>query len=75
MTVRLELDFAQVKKLVDNLPRKEKHALARHLDEQTLFDEIRAVQNELKNSPISSDQITAEVEKVRKARANRAHRR
>jgi hypothetical protein len=32
MTVQLDLDFMQVKKLVDRLSQKEKETLARHLD-------------------------------------------
>jgi hypothetical protein len=41
MTVQLDLDLAQVKKLVDRLPKKEKMTLARYPDEQTLFEEMR----------------------------------
>ena len=31
MTVQLDLDFTQVKRLVDRLPQKEKETLARYL--------------------------------------------
>ncbi len=72
MTVQLDLDFLQVKKLVDRLPQKEKETLARHLDDQTLFEELRRVQRELKNTPLTAEEITAEVKAVRKARAARA---
>ena len=72
MTVQLDLDFTQVKKLVDGLPQKEKETLARHLDDQTLFEELRRVQRELKSAPLSTEEITAEVKAVRKARAARA---
>ncbi len=72
MTVQLDLDFTQVKKLVDRLPQKEKETLARHLDDQTLFEELRRVQRELKSAPLSTEEITAEVKAVRKARAARA---
>jgi len=72
MTVQLDLDFSQVKKLVDRLPQKEKETLARHLDDQTLFEELRRVQRELKNTPLTAEEITAEVKAVRKARAARA---
>jgi len=41
MTVQLDLEFTQIKNLVDRLPKKEKQALARYLDDRTLFDEIR----------------------------------
>jgi len=54
-------------------PQKEKkQALARYLDDQTLFDEMRRVQRELKDAPITMEEITAEVKAVRKARAARA---
>ena len=72
MTVQLDLDFAQVKKLVDRLPKKEKETLARYLDDQTLFEELRQVQRELKDAPITTEEITAEVKAVRKTRAARA---
>ena len=72
MTVQLDLDFTQVKKLVDRLPQKEKETLARHLDDQTLFEELRRVQRELKNTPLTMEEITAEVKAVRKTRAARA---
>jgi hypothetical protein len=69
MTVQLDLEFAQVKKLVDRLPQKEKEALAQYLDEQTLFSEMRKVQKELQDVPLSDEDILAEVKAVRKARA------
>jgi uncharacterized protein with von Willebrand factor type A (vWA) domain len=72
MTVQLDLDFEQVKKLIDRLPKREKEALARYLDEQTLFEEMRRVQRELKDTPITVDEITAEVKAVRNTRAARA---
>jgi hypothetical protein len=72
MTVQLDLDFMQVKKLVDRLPQKEKESLARHLDDQTLFEELRRVQRELKDTPITTEEITAEAKAVRRARASRA---
>ena len=72
MTVQLDLDFTQVKKLVDRLPKKEKETLARYLDDQTLFEELRQVQRELKDTPITQEEITAEVKAVRNTRAARA---
>jgi len=72
MTVQLDLDFKQIKKLVDRLPRKEKETLARYLDDQTLFEEMRQVQRELKDAPITMKEIAAEVKAVRRARA-RSH--
>jgi hypothetical protein len=75
MTVQLDLDFTQVKRLIDRLPQKEKETLARYLDDQTLFQEMRRIQRELKDAPLSIDAITAEVKAVRKARVVGARRR
>ena len=72
MTVQLDLDFTQAKKLVDRLLQKEKETLARYLDDQKLFDRVRRVQRELKDTPISMGEITTEVKAVRKTRAVRA---
>lgn len=72
MTVQLDLEFAQIRSLVDRLPRKEKQALARYLDDQTLFDEMRQVQRELKDAPITMEEISAEVKAVRRAHAAHA---
>jgi uncharacterized protein with von Willebrand factor type A (vWA) domain len=69
MTVQLDLEFTQIKNLVDRLPKKEKETLARYLDDQTLFAEMLQVQRELKDAPITMEEITAEVKAVRKARA------
>jgi hypothetical protein len=49
--------------------------LARYLDEQTLFEEMRQVQRELKGAPMSMEEITAEVKAIRKARVARARSR
>ncbi len=71
MLVQSDVGLSQVKELVDRLPRKDKEALARYLDEQTLFTELRKVQKELRNAPITEEEILAEVKAVRKARARR----
>jgi uncharacterized protein with von Willebrand factor type A (vWA) domain len=72
MTVQLDLEFAQIKNLVDRLPKKEKAELARYLDDQTLFTEIRRVRRELKEAPITQEELDAEVNAARKTRALRA---
>jgi hypothetical protein len=45
--------------------------LTRYLDDQTLFEQMRRVQRELKSAPITMEEITAEVKAVRKAGATR----
>jgi len=74
MTVQLDPDFSQVRKLVDRLPIKQKTALARYLADQTLFEEMRQVQDELKNARITAEELAEEVAEVRKIRASRADR-
>jgi len=72
MGVQRDLDFAQVKKLVNRLPKKEKETLARYLDDQTLFEEMRQVRRELKDTPLTPKEIAAEVKGARRTRAARA---
>jgi uncharacterized protein with von Willebrand factor type A (vWA) domain len=74
MRVQIELEVTQVKKLVDQLPKKEKETLARHLDDQTLFEEMRRVQRELKDAPITMGEIAVEAKAARKNRAVRARK-
>ncbi len=63
------IGLSQVKELVDRLPRKDKEALARYLEEQTLFTELRKVQKDLRNAPLSEEEIQAEVRTVRRPRS------
>ncbi len=73
-SVQLDLSFDQIKRLVDRLPRREKAELARYLDDQTLFTEMRRVRHELKNLPLTLVELDAEVSAAKKARAARARR-
>ena len=73
-TVQLDLDFDQIKRLVDRLPRRDKAELARILDDQTLFTEMRQVRRELKSLSITQAEFDAEVNAAKKARAARARR-
>jgi hypothetical protein len=66
-TVQLDLDFDQIKRLVDRLPRRDKAELARFLDDQTLFAEMRRVRKELKSLPITQAELDAEVNAAKKA--------
>lgn len=68
MSVKLSLDYEQIKKLIDQLAFEEKSRLAQYLDDQTLFSEIRGIQKDLKDEPITLDEITSEVEAVREER-------
>jgi hypothetical protein len=67
-----EAHWPGIEVLVGRPQKEKKQALARYLDDQTLFDEMRRVQRELKDAPITMEEITAQVKAVRKARAARA---
>ena len=68
MSVSLELDFKQVKKLVDQLNEQEKERLAEYLDDETLFKQWRKVKEELQDIPLTLEDITKEVKAVRAQR-------
>ena len=68
MSVSLKLDFKQLRSLVDQLDVEEQEKLAEYLDDKTLFSLWRKVKKELKEIPVTLDDITEEVEFVRAAR-------
>jgi hypothetical protein len=65
MSVSLNLDYEQLKTLVDQLSRGEKEQLAEYLDEQTLYQRFRKVRDSLRDIPVTIEEITEEVEAVR----------
>lgn len=65
MGVSLNLDFEQIKALVAQLPSGEKEQLSEYLDEETLFQRFEKTRASLRDVPITMEQITAEVERVR----------
>lgn len=64
-TLQLNLDYNQVKKLIDQLDIKEKEKLAEYLDDEILFKQLRDFQSKMKDIPLTLDDITKEVEVVR----------
>lgn len=65
MAVKLQLDFNQVKDLVEQLSFEEKEKLARYLDDKTLLLKLRRIQESKKDIPLTLEEITEEVELVR----------
>ena len=68
MAVNLQINFDQLKALIAQLDFDEKAKLAEYLDEQTLFSEWRKIKEKSKDIPLTFEEITAEVEAVRKER-------
>ena len=70
-TLQLNLNYDQVKKLIDQLDIKEKEKLAEYLDDEILFKQLKDFQKEMKDVPLTLDDITKEVEAVRSERYKR----
>jgi len=68
MTATIKMDVNQVKGLISQFSVKEKEDLARYLDSLTLKKRFKRLLSAKKDIPISYDEITKEVEKVRAAR-------
>ena len=62
------MDVNQVKGLISQFSVKEKEDLARYLDSLTLKKRFKRLLSAKKDIPISYDEITKEVEKVRAAK-------
>ncbi|HEQ71584.1 MAG TPA: hypothetical protein ENN69_03765 [Spirochaetia bacterium] len=68
MSAILQINFEQLKALISQLDFEEKVKLAEFLDDETLFAEWKKIKEEKKDVPLSMDEITAEVEAVRRER-------
>jgi len=68
MPATLKMDLNQVKGLISQFSSKEKEDLARYLDSLTLKKRFKKLISEKKDIPVSFEEITKEVEKVRAAR-------
>ncbi len=65
VNLKIDLDFNQVKNIIDQLPFDEQEKLAEYLDDKTLFAQWSRVKEELKDIPVTFEEITEEVEAVR----------
>lgn len=68
MPATIKMDINQVKGLISQFSVKEKEYLARYLDSLTLKKRFKKLLSAKKDVPISYEDITKEVEKVRAAR-------
>lgn len=73
MSVTIELEYAQVEKIVDQLDMQSKEQLFRHLGSLTFKDRLGKFTDKMSGIPLSMEEITEEVEKVRSGRYD-AHR-
>ena len=64
----IKMDVDQVKSLISQFSNKEKEDLARYLDGLTLKKRFKKLLSSKKDIPISYEEITKEIEKVRTAR-------
>lgn len=68
MSVALEIDFPQIKKLISQCDPDEKLELVRALEEQTFELRLSRLLRRLRTDELSMEDITAEVEAVRAKR-------
>jgi hypothetical protein len=68
MPATIKMDVKQVKSLISQFSVREKEDLARYLDSLTLRKRFKKLLSSKKDIPLSYDEITKEVEKVRAAR-------
>ena len=66
--VTLNLGFAQIKAIVDQMPEDEKERLASYLDRQTIMKRMEHFQASAANFPLSDEDIQAEIKAVRRER-------
>jgi len=71
MSVSLNLDYKQVKALVDQLPLEEKEQIEKALRRELALTRLERLQQELKGVPLTDEEIDAEVEAVRQERYER----
>ena len=68
MAATLQLNYDQIKSLIDQLDMEEKEKLADYLDDLTLKKRYKEFTDKMKDFPLSLDDIQKEVEEVRKER-------
>ncbi len=68
MPATIKLDIEQVKSLISQFDDKEREDLAKYLDRLTLKERFERFLLDKKDIPISFEEITEEVEKVRSER-------
>ena len=72
--VTLNLGFAQIQAIVDQMPEDDKARLASYLDRQTVVKRIERFQASAAGFPLSDEEIQAEVKTVRRERRAQSSR-
>jgi hypothetical protein len=68
MPATLKVDISQIKELIQQLDIEEKKDLSKYLDKLTLKTRLKDFINSKRDVPLTIEEITAEVEKVREER-------
>ncbi len=68
MSVSINLDFEQLKSLVDQLSSEEAAELAEYLQRKAALDRLERFQEEHKDISLTEEEIAEEVEAVRRER-------
>ena len=68
VNIKIDLDYNQVKNIINQLDENEQNRLAEYLDELTLYRRWDKLQEKLKDIPLSPEEIQEEVEIVRTKR-------
>lgn len=71
MGTTLAIDLEQLKKMIDQCPIEEKVEIARFLERETFEIRFRTILDRLKTTGLNLDDITQEVETVRRNRYER----
>jgi len=68
MPATIKLNIDQVKELIDQFDEREREEIAKYLDRITLKDRYEKFLSRKKDVPLTYEEITEEVEKVRSQR-------
>jgi len=68
MPATIKLNIDQVKELIDQFDEREREEIAKYLDRITLKDRYEKFLSSKKDVPLTYEEITEEVEKVRSQR-------
>lgn len=73
MTINVQIDYKQIVSVIDQMRGDEKIKLAEYLDDITWKERFLSFLESKKDIPLSIDEITDEVEIVRKKRYENSH--
>lgn len=73
MTINVQLDYKQILEIISQMKKDEKIKLAEYLNDITWKERFSSFLENKKNIPLTLDEITEEVEIVRKNRYENSH--